>query len=316
MTILVTGAGGQLGSELAARLGRRATAYDRDLLDITEAIEVVMLLDHEDEDDSIEAVVNCAAYTHVDAAETSAEQCFRVNADAVETLARTCAARDIPLVQISTDYVFGGDRGRTLPYIETDPPAPVNVYGESKLAGERYAATCPKHLIVRTCGLYAAPRAFQQVTNFPQTMLRLALERDVVRVVADQVCSPTYVPHLAASVLFLLECEAWGTYHLVDRGAVSWYELAVELFRQAGVKTRIEAITTGQYLAEKRSASAAPWRKVASHFRTPSAAIAPRPNYSVLDTTKYARLGGPELPMWQEGIAAYLAALGQNADDD
>lgn len=290
MTILVTGAGGQLGSELAARLGRRATAYDRDLLDITEAIEVVMLLDHEDEDDSIEAVVNCAAYTHVDAAETSAEQCFRVNADAVETLARTCAARDIPLVQISTDYVFGGDRGRTTPYTEDDSPAPVNVYGESKLAGERFAASCPKHLVVRTCGLYAAPRAFQQVTNFAQTMLRLGRERNAVRVVADQVCSPTYVPHLAAAVLFLLEREAWGTYHVVDRGAVSWCEFAVELFRQAGVNTRVEAITTQEYAKTKEP-------------------IAPRPKYSVLDTTIYARLGGPGLPTWREGIAAYLAAL-------
>ena len=316
MTILVAGAGGQLGSELAARLGRRATAYDRDLLDITEAVEVVMLLDRDHEDESIEAVINCAAYTHVDAAETSAEQCFRVNAEAVGNLARMCAARDIPLVQISTDYVFGGDRGRMTPYTEDDPPAPVNVYGESKLAGERCAASCSKHLIVRTCGLYAAPRAFQQVTNFVQTMLRLARERDVVRVVADQVCSPTYVPHLAAAVLFLLEREAWGTYHVVDRGAVSWYELASELFRQAGVKTRIEAITTEQYLAEKRNASAPPWRNVASLFRTQNAVIAPRPSFSVLDTTKYTRLGGPELPMWQEGIAAYLAALSQNAAED
>lgn len=294
MTILIAGAGGQLGSELAARLGRRATAYDRDLLDITAAIDDVMLLDHEGKDDSIEAVINCAAYTQVDAAETDAEQCFRVNAEGVENLARMCAARDIPLVQISTDYVFGGDRGRTTPYTEDDPPAPVNVYGESKLASEHYAASCPMHLVVRTCGLYAAPRAFQHVTNFADTMLRLGRERDVVRVVADQVCSPTYVPHLAAAVLFLLDRAAWGTYHVVDRGAVSWYEFAVELFRQTGANARVEAVTTQEYAKARES-------------------IAPRPNYSVLDTTKYARLGGPELPTWQEGIAAYLAALDRNA---
>lgn len=296
MSILITGAGGQLGSELAARLGKRATAYDRDLLDITEMIDVVGLLESEGEADSIDAVINCAAYTYVDRAETDGEPCFRVNAEGVENLARMCAARDIPLVQISTDYVFGGDRERTTPYTEDDAPAPVNVYGESKLAGERHAATCPKHLIVRTCGLYAAPREFQRVANFPQTMLRLGRERDVVRVVSDQVCSPTYVPHLAAAVLFLLEREAWGTYHVVDRGAVSWHEFAVELFRQAGVSTKVEAITTREYLADRLS-------------RGGNEPIAARPTYSVLSTAKYERLGGPRMPSWQEGIAAYLAAL-------
>lgn len=307
MTILITGAGGQLGSELAARLERRATAYDRDLFDITNSGEIVAFLESE----PIDAVINCAAYTHVDKAESDADRCNHVNADAVELLAALCAQQDIPLVQISTDYVFGGDAERTTPYTEDDGPAPINVYGSSKLAGERHAASCPKHLIVRTCGLYAVGHEFQKVTNFAQTMLRLGRERDVVRVVNDQVCSPTFVPHLAAAVLYLLEREAWGTYHVVDQGAVSWYEFAVELFRQAGLATRVEAITTEEYVDERqRNKNKSMLSSTISRVFGNRETIAPRPRYSVLDTAKFARLGGPAMPSWQEGIAAYLASGG------
>jgi dTDP-4-dehydrorhamnose reductase len=313
MAILITGAGGQLGSELAARLGRRATAYDRDLLDVTSADPILLLQSGDSEETAaFEAVINCAAYTNVDKAEYDAERCARVNADAVEAMAAVCAAFDIPFVQISTDYVFGGAAGRTTPYAEDDVPVSINVYGKSKLAGERFAETCPKHLIVRTCGLYAAAREFQRVNNFAQTMLRLGRERDAVRVVNDQVCSPTFVPHLATAVLFLLEREAWGTYHVVDRGAVSWYEFAVELFRQAGLATRVEAITTEEYVAERRGgAGTSLLRSVVSRVMAQTEPIAPRPRYSVLDAAKYERLGGPVMPTWREGIAEYLASAGQ-----
>jgi dTDP-4-dehydrorhamnose reductase len=311
MTILITGAGGQLGSELAVRLGKRATAYDRDLLDVTSADPILLLQSGDSEETAaFEAVINGAAYTNVDKAECDAERCARVNADAVESMAAICAILDIPFVQISTDYVFGGDVGRTSPYTEDDVPAPINVYGKTKLAGERFAATCPKHLIVRTCGLYANAREFQRVKNFAQTMLRLGRERDVVRVVNDQICSPTFVPHLAAAVLFLLERESWGTYHVVDQGAVSWHEFAVELFRQAGMATRVEAITTEEYVDERqRNANKSMLSSTISRVFGNQETIAPRPRYSVLDTAKYARLGGPVMPTWREGIAAYLAAM-------
>lgn len=300
MTILVTGAAGQLGGELCHRLGDRATGVDVDHLDLTDAAAVVAYLERL----SPAAVVNCAAITHVDRAEQGAERCFAVNAGAVATLAEMCRRLDIPLVQISTDYVFGGDPSRATPYAEDDPPAPLGVYGASKLAGEQHAATWRRHTIVRSCGLYAAARPQQQVQNFAQTMLRLGRRQSVVRVVDDQICSPTYVPNLAAAVLYLLEAEAYGTFHVVDRGAASWHGFAKELFRQAGLTTRVEAISTAEYLAERQRAASSP------------TAVAQRPAYSVLDTTKYERLGGPAMTTWRQSIAAYLSRIGdieQNA---
>ncbi len=296
MSILVTGAAGQLGSELCTRLGQRATGIDVGHLDLTNATELAAYL----ESASPEAVINCAAFTQVDRAENEAARCHAINADAVRVLAEACRKLDVPLVQISTDYVFGGvfggEQGRTAPYTEDDAPAPLGAYGASKLAGERHAATWRRHVIVRSCGLYAAARPGQQFANFAQTMLRLGRERDTVQVVADQVCSPTYVPNLAAAVLFLLEAKAYGTFHVVDRGATSWHGFAEELFRQADLSTRVEAISTEQYIAARIRSGASVGE------------IAARPAYSVLDTAKYGRLGGPEMPAWQDGIAAYLAA--------
>ncbi|MEX2187066.1 MAG: dTDP-4-dehydrorhamnose reductase [Pirellulales bacterium] len=292
MAILVTGAAGQLGSEICARLGQRGLGVDVDQLDLTNAARIVDYFASELPD----AVINCAAYTQVDRAEREAERCRAINADAVHVMAETCRTLDIPLVQISTDYVFGGDRGRTAPYTEDDAPAPLSVYAASKLAGERHAASWRRHIVVRSCGLYAAARPGQQIANFAQTMLRLAREREVVRVVADQICSPTYVPNLAAAVLFLLENGIYGTYHVVDRGAISWHGFAEELFRQAGLSARVEAISTADYVAGRIAEGAL------------DDAIAPRPAYSVLAATKYESLGGPPMPTWQEGIAAYLAA--------
>lgn len=294
MAILITGASGQLGSELCARLGRCAAGLGADRLDVTDSAAVTARCESEPPD----AVINCAAYTAVDRAEHDVNRCFAVNAEAVATLAATCRRLDIPLVHVSSDYVFGGDRGRMQPYVEDDAPAPLSVYGASKLAGERNAATWRRHIIVRTCGLYTAARPQQPVWNFAQTMLRLARERDVIRVVDDQICSPTYVPNLAAAVQFLMEREAYGTYHVVDRGATSWCGFAAELFRQAGLPTRVEPISTEEFVAERvrSGGSVAP--------------IAPRPAYSVLDARKYERLGGPPMMAWQEGIAAFGAAGG------
>ena len=293
MAILVTGAGGQLGSELCARLGPRAIGVDVDALDLTNPAAVVEFV----ETHRPEAIINCAAYTAVDRAEQDEARCFAINAEAVATLAEICRRLDIPLVQISTDYVFGGDGDRRTAYAEEDPPSPLGVYGRSKLEGERHATVWQRHLIVRSCGLYAVPRPDQQIANFAQTMLLLGSERGKVRVVTDQVCSPTYVPNLAAAVLCLLARGETGTFHVVDRAAISWHAFAEELFRQAGMEVVVEPINTAEYEAARLSGSAS------------KANLARRPAFSALSTAKYDRCGGPRMPAWQASVAAYLEAL-------
>jgi dTDP-4-dehydrorhamnose reductase len=282
--IAVTGAYGQLGGELCRLLGSRATPLDIDTLDLTDAPAVGKTL----RELRLDALINCAAYTQVDRAESQADACRAVNATAVEHLARACAWLDCPLVQISTDYVFGGESGRTAPYREEDPPSPRGVYAQTKFEGEQAAARHPKHLIVRTCGLYARPTD-ERAGNFVKTMLHLGGAGKELRVVADQHCTPSYVPHVARAVLFLLGATAgkaapWGIYHVTNRGATTWYEFAGEIFRQAGMEVSVRAISTVEY-----------------------GAAAPRPAYSVLDTAAYHRLGGPPMPDWRTALAEYIA---------
>ncbi len=277
--IVITGSGGQLGGELLRQIGAAAVGLDLPDLDLTDRLGTLAVL----RSLRPRAVINTAAYTRVDEAETNGELCRAVNALGVAHLVKACRELDCTLVQIGTDYVFGGDASRRTPYGETDTPAPQGVYAQSKLDGERYAAGWEKHFIVRSCGLYGQPGP-RSAGNFVATMLRLGKTGKPLRVVADQVCSPSYVPHVARAIGFLLSTEAYGTYHIVNRGATTWYALAVEIFRQAGLDVTVEPITTAQYGAR-----------------------APRPAYSVLDTTKYHSLPGrPEMPAWEEGVGEYL----------
>jgi dTDP-4-dehydrorhamnose reductase len=313
MAILITGAYGQLGGELCRQLGGGAIGLDIDTLDLTDRAAVAAAL-HALEP---EAVINCAAYTQVDKAESEPEKCHAVNATAVEHLAAACARLECPLVQISTDYVFGGagqictpfapqeeDYSTVLapreemssrrsvtstlrPWQEDDPPLPQGVYARTKLEGEEAAAAHTKHLIVRTCGLYAR-RSDPRAANFVRTMLRLGATRPELSVVSDQHCTPTYVPHLARAVLFLLgrggSPAPWGTYHVTNAGKTTWHEFALEIFRLAKMPVGVRAITTAEY-----------------------GAVAARPSYSVLDTTKYHRLGGPPMPDWRAALEEYFA---------
>jgi len=285
MRVAVTGAYGQLGSELCRLLGADAVPLEIDTLDLTDGPAVEKAL----ADLRPDAVVNCAAYTRVDRAESEPQQCRAVNATALEHLARACKRLECPLVQISTDYVFGGEPDRTTPFRENDPPSPRGVYARTKFEGEQAAARhLRKHLIVRTCGLYARPTD-ERAVNFVRTMLRLAHTGKELRVVADQHCTPSYVPHVARAVLFLLGVPhgapaLWGIYHVVNRGATTWYEFAAEVFRLAGVDVSLRPITTAEY-----------------------GAAAPRPAYSVLDTAKYHALGGPAMPDWRTALAEYTS---------
>ncbi len=254
-SIAITGAGGQLGWEIARRLGARAAALARADLDLAQdgaALPTLARL-------RPAAVINCAAYTQVDQAETEPEACFAVNAVGVQRLAQACREVDCPLVQISTDYVFGaaGDR----PWKEDDPPAPAGVYARSKLAGEDAAQLSPRRLIVRTCGLYASA-GHPAARNFVNTMLRLGQSRRTLRIVNDQRCTPSYAPQVAEAVLFLLEAAMagqadWGLYHITNQGSATWFEFAAEIFRQTGASPQLEAITTEEYGA------AAPGRRTA-----------------------------------------------------
>ena len=281
MNIAVTGAGGQLGGELCRRLGDRAIPLDVPQFDLTDRDKTIQTL----LDLGPGAVINTAAYTLVDRAEQEVERCRRINAEGVGHLAEACRRLDVPLVQISTDYVFGRDLTRNTPYREDDDPGPLGVYAQSKREGEVRAAVWPKHTIVRTCGLYGRRGPQTSASNFVDTMLRLGRQGKPLRIVDDQHCTPSYVPHVAQAILFLLEAGHFGTYHVVNRGATTWHGFASEIFRQSRMQVETERITTAEY-----------------------GAPAPRPLYAVLDTSKYHALGGPAMPTWQEALAEYLRA--------
>ncbi len=273
---LVTGAGGMLGREVVALLPS-ATAATRADLDITDRSAVVeAVAGHE-------VVVNCAAWTGVDAAEAHEADATKINGDAVSTLADACRFAGARLLQISTDYVFDG-RG-TSPYAEDAPTAPVNAYGRSKLVGERAALSFDGGYVVRTAWLYGA-----HGKNFVATMLRLAAERDTVNVVADQVGQPTWARALAAQLVELgtraaADDAPAGIYHGTATGTASWYDLARAVFATAGLDPeRVHPITSDRYPLP-----------------------APRPSYSVLGHARWARAGVALQSDWQSQLKEALA---------
>jgi dTDP-4-dehydrorhamnose reductase len=282
MRILVTGAKGMLGNDVrrvGERAGHELILVDLSELDITDEQAVVSFYTRE----RPQATVNCAAWTDVDGAESQPEAAHAVNADGAGNLARAAARIETPLLHISTDYVFDGiapldGDGRPRAYLESDPTGPRSVYGKTKLDGERQVlGASPSHTVVRTAWLYGLDGR-----NFVTTMLGLAGEREAVQVVDDQVGSPTWSGHLAPAVVGLLERGVSGLVHLTGAGSVSWNGFAKEIFRQAEVDCRVEAISSAQV-----------------------ARPAPRPAFSVLDTERE-----DVLPMgpWQDGVAGFLAA--------
>lgn len=283
MRVAVTGSKGQLGWELCRQLGEQAIPLDRAELDLADLASIRGAIRRIKPD----AVINAGAYTAVDQAETEPELCRRINAEAVGELAEACREIDCALLQVSTDYVFGGTYSRLEPHREDEPVEPQGVYARTKQEGEVRAAGAPKHFVARTCGLYGRPSPGRSPANFVETMLRLGRERDHLRIVSDQTCTPSAVTEVAQAIVFLLGTEAYGTYHVTNTGSVAWIDFAAEIFRLAGLSPRLEAITTAQY-----------------------GAPAPRPSYSVLDTSKYQRLGGPILSDWQGALARYLATRG------
>ena len=269
MKLLVCGANGMLGHRVVAAArerGHEAIGTDLPELDLTDP-EAVRAFVAEVAPDSI---VNCAAYTNVDGAEEQEELATRINGEA----AGNVAGCGVHLVHVSTDYVFPGDARQ--PYVESDPTGPTTAYGRSKLAGEiAVREASPDHAIVRTAWLFG-----EGGPNFVDTMLKLGAERDEVKVVFDQVGSPTWTGHLAPALVEVAERRGSGVFHGTGGGACSWFELAIEAMRLRDLDCRVVAVTTEE-------------------FPRP----APRPAFSVLGTE---REDGIRLPDWHEGVAQHV----------
>ncbi len=277
MRLFVTGSRGQLGRALeraAADRGHEYVGCDLPELDVTDAGAVrgaiAAARPH--------AIVNCAAFTAVDAAEGDEAAALAVNGTAVEGLVRIADEIGAVLVQISTDYVFDGSSCR--PYREDDPTNPQSAYGRTKLAGERAALTARRNLVVRTAWL------FGEGANFVGAIRRqLEAGATTLRVVSDQRGCPTFAGDLAAALVRLLEAEASGLVHTVNAGDASWLEFAGEIVRQLGADAEVVPITTAE--ADRP---------------------APRPAYSVLDASRFRGIAGADLPPWQDALARHLAA--------
>jgi dTDP-4-dehydrorhamnose reductase len=287
--ILLIGASGQLGTNLRRALPQGVvlplTRADLDITD-RDAVERVLAAH------APAWVINTAAYHRVDDIETKdARLAFAVNEEAVGHLAQVCALRGARLLHLSTDYVFGG--GPPGPYAEDAPPAPLSVYGKSKLAGERLARDASlDHVVVRSSGLYGIAGSAGKGGNFVETMLRLARKGEGIKVVNDQIVGPTYTADLAAAIAQLIEANpSGGIYHLTNTGECSWYEFATRIFAFCGLTPDLKPTTSDEYGAPAR-----------------------RPSHSVLANTRAAALGVPPLRPWPDALTAYLRAKGHLAD--
>jgi dTDP-4-dehydrorhamnose reductase len=272
--LLVTGAAGMLGHRVVA--DARARGWDVVGIDLPDGDLTDPLAAQDVADEHApDAIVHCAAFTDVDGAEEHEARALAVNADASANIAAAAAMLGARIIAVSTDYVFDGtltDR----PYVESDPTAPIGAYGRTKLAGEQaIAGHNPNYAIARTAWLFGLGGR-----NFPDTMLNAAQSRDEVAVVTDQTGSPTWAGHLSPALLDLAAGTATGIFHTAGGGQCSWHELTVELYRAAGLTTKVNETT-------------------AAEFQRP----APRPAWSVLGTERDET---PRLPPWQDGVAAYL----------
>lgn len=285
MRVLVVGSEGQLGTDICKAFDRgdvvRADIEGGDVhIDICDEASIAAVLG----DAKPDAVINTAAFHDVPRCETEVDRAFRVNATAAKYLATACRDAGIRLLHISTDYVFG--HGGERPYTEADLPAPLSVYGASKLAGEHLvAAYCPDHLILRTAGLYGhAPCRAKGGRNFVNMMLELARTRGKVRVVTDEVTTPTYTGALAKQVRVAVEKAEPGLYHATCGGGCAWYDFAKAIFEETNTQVEMEEAVVADF---------------------PSGVV--RPNYSVLENAHFETQGLNGMPHWRDGLKAYFA---------
>ena len=276
MKILVTGVKGQLGYDVVKALesrGYQPVGVDREEMDLMNNNMIqnfIMNL-------KPEAIIHCAAYTAVDQAEDEVEICYQINAEAVKVMAECAKKLDIPMIYISTDYVFDGTKASE--YVETDIPNPINVYGASKLKGEQYVQQLlEKFYIVRISWVFGI-----NGNNFIKTMQRLGNEQDQLNIIHDQVGSPTYTAHLAPLLVDMIETDQYGIYHATNEGYCSWYEFADEIFKQSQLDVMLHPITTDQYKTKAK-----------------------RPLNSQMSKQKLSDYGFHRLPTWQEALKNYL----------
>jgi len=276
LKILVTGANGQLGQELVrlpARPDIEIAGFGRDELDVTDPEQCRNVIGSY----KPEVVIHCAAYTKVDQAESEPDEAYRVNADGTRNAALAAEQIGAKFVYISTDYVFDGKANA--PYRENDRTDPQSVYGKSKLAGEQWVQSLSsRYFIVRTSWVFG-----KYGSNFVKTMLRLAEERDSLKVVSDQVGSPTYTLDLAQFLLELVQTDHYGIFHASNSGACSWYDFAKAIFEERGLHVQVEPCATAE-------------------FPRP----APRPAYSVLDHGAIRAHGLKPLRPWREALRSFL----------
>ncbi len=282
MNILVTGCNGQLGNEMQLLQAEHAQHVwlntDVNELDITDKAAIERFV----EANEIGGIVNCAAYTAVDKAETDPLMARKLNAEAPAHLAEAVARRGGWMVQVSTDYVFDGTKHT--PYVESDEPCPNSVYGQTKLEGEQAVMQlCPKAMIIRTAWLYS-----EFGNNFVKTMIRLGKERDKLGVIFDQIGTPTYAHDLATAIMTAIDKDITpGVYHFSNEGVTSWYDFTKSIHRLSGINTcKVSPLHTEEY-------------------PTPAC----RPAYSVLDKTKIKDTYGMEIPHWEESLAKCIAKL-------
>jgi len=281
LSIALIGADGQLGMDLQKALSAHRVAAltysELDILDRPRVAEKLAAI-------GPAWVINAAAFTNVDWCESNDVKAFQVNALGVRHIAESSPPRDSRLIQISTDYVFDGRK--TEPYTEQDVPAPLNVYGITKLAGEHYALSLhPKCYVLRTSGLYGTHACWGKRRNFVDTMLALAEEKDEIRVVCDEVLTPTFTEDLAEQIRVLIESEpAPGIYHATNDGECSWYDFARTIFELSGKTVRLEKTTAAEWKAPAR-----------------------RPAYSVLENAGLEREAIDVMPHWKDALARYLS---------
>ncbi len=285
MNILITGSNGQLGNEMRvlSKLHPRHRYFFTDvveaentyLLDITDMKAVSRFV----EEETIDLIVNCAAYTNVDKAEEDEATAMKINADALSIL----GGQGVRVIHVSTDYVFSGDEH--MPCRETDSVAPRTAYGRTKYEGEkRLLAVCPEAVILRTAWLYSTFG-----NNFVKTIIRLGKEKDQLGVVFDQIGTPTYAADLAWAIFTVIESPVWrpGIYHFTNEGVCSWYDFTLAIHELAGIKDcRVSPILSEEYA-----------------YKTP------RPHYSVLDKSKFKKTFGVEIPYWLDGLKRCMRGL-------
>ena len=282
MNILITGCNGQLGNEIQKleKVNPQHTFFNTDVaeLDITNQLAIDQFI----QENKIDGIINCAAYTAVDKAESNKLLCTALNAEAPAYLAMSIEKRGGWLVQVSTDYVFDGTKHT--PYVETDTPCPDSVYGSTKLAGEiAVQKLCKKTMIIRTAWLYSTFG-----NNFVKTMIKLGKEKSELGVIFDQIGTPTYARDLAVAIMTAVNKGIVpGTYHFSNEGVISWYDFTKAIHRIAGINgCHVKPLHTAEYPAP-----------------------ANRPHYSVLDKTKIKDTYGIEVPYWEESLQECITEL-------